>query len=155
MESENTDNLSFSLLTDDLNNTNNRLIVINRPNLKTRYCIKCCRIKCCSRRKPLYRNNEISTSKYNLLTFLPLNLMLQFSKMANFYFLILLGLEMVPQISDSDGKPVLALPLGFVVGLSMLKDIYEDIMRHRSDNEENNRKIKVGTSYKKRGQLVT
>ena len=75
--------------------------------------------------------------------------------MANFYFLLLLGLEMIPQISDSDGKPVLALPLGFVVGLSMLKDIYEDIMRHRSDNEENNRKIKVGTSYKKRGQLVT
>lgn len=33
--------------------------------------------------------NEIHTSKYNLLTFLPKNLIEQFSKLANFYFLII------------------------------------------------------------------
>lgn len=36
------------------------------------------------------------------------------------------------------------MPLAFVVGLSMAKDIYEDVMRHRQDNEENNRKTEVG-----------
>ena len=33
-------------------------------------------------------NNEISTSKYNFINFLPYNLFLQFSKMANLYFLV-------------------------------------------------------------------
>ena len=40
--------------------------------------------------KPLlqYPNNSISTSKYNLLTFLPINMLEQFSKLANIYFLV-------------------------------------------------------------------
>jgi phospholipid-transporting ATPase len=32
------------------------------------------------------------------------------------------------------------MPLTFVVGVSMIKDIFEDIKRHKSDNEENNKK---------------
>ena len=47
--------------------------------------------------------------------------------MANFYFLILLGLELYPPVTDSPGYPALAMPLCMVVGLSMVKDIYEDI----------------------------
>jgi len=35
-------------------------------------------------------------------------------------------MEMIPPISDSNGVPVLILPLSFVVGVSMIKDIYED-----------------------------
>jgi phospholipid-transporting ATPase len=91
----------------------------------------------------LYINNKVITSKYNVLTFLPLNIMLQFSKMANFYFLVLLIMELYKPISDSGGKPILALPLGFVISISMVKDIYEDILRHRQDNDENNRKAEV------------
>jgi len=53
-------------------------------------------------------------------------------------------METVPAISDSGGIPVLAVPLSFVVGLSMIKDIYEDFLRHRSDNEENKRKTTRG-----------
>ena len=78
-----------------------------------------------------------------MISFLPLNLMLQFSKMANFYFLVLTLMEVWKPISDSDGVPVLAIPLSFVVGISMVKDIYEDYIRHKSDNEENNRKCRV------------
>jgi hypothetical protein len=87
------------------------------------------------------------TSKYNLFTFLPQNLMVQFSKMGNLYFLILSILECVPSISDSDGFPVLLFPLGFVVGLSMIKDIYEDYQRYKSDKEENNRHARVATPH--------
>lgn len=65
--------------------------------------------------------------------------MVQFSKFANLYFLILTIMESVPAISDSGGVPVLAGPLAFVVGISMIKDMYEDYNRHRQDNEENNR----------------
>jgi hypothetical protein len=67
--------------------------------------------------------------------------------MGNLYFLILSILECFPSISDSDGFPVLLFPLGFVVGLSMIKDIYEDWQRHKSDNEENNRKAIVATPH--------
>lgn len=32
----------------------------------------------------------------------------------------------------------MALPLAFVVALSMIKDAYEDYKRHQSDSKENN-----------------
>lgn len=34
-----------------------------------------------------YCSNAIQTSKYNFITFLPMNLLVQFSKVANVYFL--------------------------------------------------------------------
>jgi phospholipid-translocating ATPase len=40
-----------------------------------------------------FKNNEIHTSKYNVLTFLPKNLFYQFSKMSNLYFLTMSLLE--------------------------------------------------------------
>ena len=86
-----------------------------------------------------FKNNSIVTSKYSILSFIPLNLMVQFSKMANLYFLLLSVMEQVPAISSSNGSPVMLMSLGFVVGISMIKDIYEDFQRHQSDKEENNR----------------
>ena len=53
-------------------------------------------------------------------------------------------MELIPEITDDTSvPPVLTMPLTFVVGLSMIKDAYEDIMRHRSDREENNRVVKA------------
>jgi len=37
--------------------------------------------------------NEISTAKYTALTFLPINLFEQFSRVANFYFLVIAALQ--------------------------------------------------------------
>jgi hypothetical protein len=59
--------------------------------------------------------------------------------MANAYFLILTLMELYKPISDSGGTPVLALPLGFVVLVSMVKDAFEDCRRSKSDTEENMR----------------
>lgn len=89
------------------------------------------------RRDRYFPNNKISTAKYNVWTFLPLNLFEQFTKMANFYFLMLTLLELIKPISDSGGVPTMAMPLAFVVGVSMIKDIFEDRKRHKSDDEEN------------------
>jgi hypothetical protein len=36
------------------------------------------------------------------------------------------------------------MPLSFVVLVSMIKDIFEDMKRHQSDNIENNLKVLVG-----------
>ena len=90
-----------------------------------------------------YRLNDITTSKYTALTFLPKNLIEQFSKAANVYFLIITFMQMIPIISISAGKPVMLLPLMFVIGVSMIKDIFEDFKRHKSDNQENTRKALV------------
>ncbi len=38
---------------------------------------------------PIFGKNHIKTSKYNLLTFIPLNLFYQFTKIANVYFFVL------------------------------------------------------------------
>lgn len=80
----------------------------------------------------------INTSKYTVLTFVPLNLLTQFSKAANLYFLILSFMQTIKSISISNGAPIMALPLTFVLVISMFKDAYEDYKRHESDSKENN-----------------
>jgi len=57
--------------------------------------------------------------------------------MANMYFLGIMFMQMIPKISLSTGAPVMALPLVFVVVLSMIKDAYEDYKRHKADKQEN------------------
>jgi len=91
------------------------------------------------------RNNEIHTSKYNCITFIPKNLYEQFSKLANVYFLIIGFLQIIKEISTSGGVPVTFFPLSFILFVTALKDIYEDLKRHRSDHEENSRKTLVLT----------
>jgi hypothetical protein len=71
------------------------------------------------------QNNYIKTSKYSVLTFLPLNLFEQFQRLANFYFLCLLVLQMIPAISSL--TPVTtAVPLIGVLALTAIKDAYDD-----------------------------
>ncbi|KAJ8918051.1 hypothetical protein NQ315_011507 [Exocentrus adspersus] len=96
-----------------------------------------------------YASNYIKTSKYSILTFVPLNLFEQFQRLANFYFLCLLVLQLIPAISSL--TPVTtALPLIGVLGLTAIKDAYDDIQRHISDSQVNNRKSRVVHN----GQLV-
>lgn len=52
-------------------------------------------------------------------------------------------LQVIPPISISGGKPAILLPLLFVVIVSAIKDLFEDLKRHKSDTKENNRKIIV------------
>ncbi|XP_062516349.1 phospholipid-transporting ATPase ID-like isoform X2 [Corticium candelabrum] len=85
-----------------------------------------------------YAGNRIVTSKYNILTFLPKNLFEQFQRVANVYFLFLLILQLVPQISSLNPVTT-AVPLVFVLGVTAVKDAYDDFLRHRSDDEINHR----------------
>ncbi|XP_020292997.1 phospholipid-transporting ATPase ID isoform X3 [Pseudomyrmex gracilis] len=86
-----------------------------------------------------YANNYIKTSKYSVLTFLPLNLFEQFQRLANFYFLCLLVLQMIPAISSL--TPITtAIPLIGVLTLTAVKDAYDDFQRHSNDSQVNNRK---------------
>ena len=84
-----------------------------------------------------FKNNKIKTSKYSWWNFVFLNIALQFSKMANVYFLIVSILQCIPNITITNGQPTTLFPLAFVVIVSMIKDLYEDVKRSRSDREEN------------------
>ncbi|XP_018359518.1 PREDICTED: phospholipid-transporting ATPase ID isoform X6 [Trachymyrmex cornetzi] len=89
-----------------------------------------------------YANNYIKTSKYSVLTFLPLNLFEQFQRLANFYFLCLLVLQMIPAISSL--TPITtAIPLIGVLTLTAVKDAYDDFQRHSNDSQVNNRKSRT------------
>jgi phospholipid-transporting ATPase len=90
-----------------------------------------------------FPDNKISTSKYTALTFLPKNLFYQFSKLANIYFVLVGCLQFITAISTSGGIPYIFIPLTCIICVSALKDLLEDLKRHRSDNEENNKKVKV------------
>ncbi|XP_028658350.1 phospholipid-transporting ATPase IC [Erpetoichthys calabaricus] len=93
-------------------------------------------------KKSKYAGNAIKTYKYNALTFLPLNLLEQFKRAANAYFLALLILQVIPQISTLPWYTTL-VPLILVLGITAVKDLVDDIARHKMDNEINNRKCDV------------
>jgi len=90
-----------------------------------------------------FAGNSVSTSKYS---FIPLsihfvlwkNLFEQFHKAANVYFLLISGLQLIPGISPT-GRFTTLIPLLMVLTVTMVKDIFEDIKRHRSDAELNSR----------------
>lgn len=92
--------------------------------------------------KPLkYCTNYISTTKYNILTFLPKAIFEQFRRVANLYFLLAAGLSLTP-VSPFDPSSMIA-PLLFVVGLSMAKEALEDWRRFMQDMKVNLRKANV------------
>lgn len=77
------------------------------------------------------------TSKYNVVTFLPKNLLEQFRRIANIFFLILVILQFFPRFTNV--SPALAaMPLLVVLAITALKDAYEDFKRHQSDRFINN-----------------
>uniref|UniRef100_A0A3Q3X8Y6 Phospholipid-transporting ATPase n=1 Tax=Mola mola TaxID=94237 RepID=A0A3Q3X8Y6_MOLML len=73
-----------------------------------------------------YATNAIKTSKYNFFTFLPLNLFEQFQRMANAYFLFLLVLQVIPQISSLSWFTTV-VPLVLVLSVTAAKDATDDI----------------------------
>ncbi|XP_076592980.1 phospholipid-transporting ATPase ID [Chaetodon auriga] len=89
-----------------------------------------------------YASNCIMTSKYNIITFLPVNLFEQFQEVANTYFLFLLILQLIPQISSLSWFTTI-VPLALVLCITAVKDATDDYFRHKSDNQVNNRQSQV------------
>ncbi|KAJ6922656.1 phospholipid-transporting ATPase 1-like isoform X1 [Populus alba x Populus x berolinensis] len=89
-----------------------------------------------------FTGNEIRTSKYTLITFLPKNIFIQFHRVAYLYFLAIAALNQLPPLAVF-GRTVSLFPLLFVLCVTAIKDGYEDWRRHRSDRNENNREALV------------
>ena len=83
-----------------------------------------------------YIDNKIRSSRYTLWNFLPRQLYAQFSKLANFYFLCVSILQMIPGLSTT-GTYTTIVPLLFFVTLSMAKEGYDDLRRYKLDKSEN------------------
>lgn len=87
-------------------------------------------------RKSLFNDNEIHTTKYSLVSFLPFCILYQFKRLANLYFLITAIVQCVPQISPLD--PFTAIgPLMLVLFIALVKEAYEDYKRYRNDKGVN------------------
>ncbi|XP_078176820.1 putative phospholipid-transporting ATPase 4 isoform X2 [Carex rostrata] len=97
------------------------------------------------RKMPLkYHSNYISTTKYNVITFLPKAIFEQFRRVANLYFLLAAILSLTP-VAPFSAVSMIA-PLAFVVGLSMAKEALEDWRRFIQDMKVNSRKVAVHKS---------
>jgi len=89
-----------------------------------------------------YKSNQISTAKYNLITFVPRFLFEQFRRYANIFFLSIGLLQQIPGVSPT-GRYVTIVPLFFILTLIAVKEIIEDIKRHQADRKVNHAKVKV------------
>ncbi|XP_035892780.1 probable phospholipid-transporting ATPase IA isoform X4 [Anopheles stephensi] len=107
-----------------LDDSDKRVIRLNEPQVQ-KYC-----------------NNHISTAKYSALSFLPSFLFEQFRRYSNCFFLLIALLQQIPDVSPT-GRYTTLIPLMFILAVSAIKEIVEDIKRHRADDEINHRLIEV------------
>jgi phospholipid-translocating ATPase len=107
-----------------------------------------------------YATNQVVTSKYTVLTFLPRNLLEQFRRIANMcvfllfdsvaysasfflsFFAFIVILQFFPKFATISPGLVI-IPLLVVLLITALKDGYEDVKRHQSDRRVNHSKVLV------------
>ena len=89
-----------------------------------------------------YNNNFITTTKYNILTFVPKSFLLQFTRLPNVYFLIIAIIQSIPLISPLSGASAI-IPLLFVLLVSMIRELLEDIQRFKYDKINNEEEVIV------------
>ncbi|KAK4261232.1 hypothetical protein QN277_004260 [Acacia crassicarpa] len=88
-----------------------------------------------------FPGNSISTTKFNIFTFLPKGLFEQFRRVANLYFL---GISILAATPISPISPITnVVPLSMVLLISLTKEAFEDWKRRQNDNVINNRMIDV------------
>ena len=103
-------------------------------------------------------DNQVTTNKYNVVTFIPLFLIEQFSKYANVFFLFIGCIQQIPNVSPTNRWTTL-VPLAIVLLASALKEVAEDWRRFSADAEMNARKVGVlgtnGTFVPRRWRDIT
>ncbi|KAG9252170.1 uncharacterized protein F5Z01DRAFT_676059 [Emericellopsis atlantica] len=88
------------------------------------------------RREKTYINNFIRSNRYTIFTFIPAQLIYQFSKLGNFYFLVVGIVQMIPGLSTV-GRWTTIAPLAAFIAFSMAKEGYDDWRRYQLDKTEN------------------
>ena len=85
--------------------------------------------------------NKRKSTRYTWWNFLPITLMLQFTKVVNIFYIITGILQCFKKIQTN--KPwVIFVPTGFVIGLGIFKELLGEIKRYRDDKQYNMTVIK-------------
>lgn len=94
-----------------------------------------------------YAGNGIKTTKYTIWSFIPMNLLEQFRRVANIYFLGLAVLNFIPQVNAFQPQVAL-IPISVILALTAIKDGWEDFRRYLSDRQLNSMPCLVFSRYK-------
>ncbi|KAL0480091.1 phospholipid-transporting ATPase [Acrasis kona] len=86
--------------------------------------------------------NYIRSTKYTWWNFVPLNILGQFRRISNLYFLITMIITLIPTISPINPYTTI-LPLLLILCITMVKDGIEDLQRYASDRKSNNQPVLV------------
>ncbi|TRX89907.1 hypothetical protein FHL15_009179 [Xylaria flabelliformis] len=89
-----------------------------------------------------YASNSIRSNRYTLLSFFPKQLIFQFGRLANFYFLVIGLLQQVPGWSPT-GRFTTIGPLIAFIALTMAKEGWDDYRRYLLDREDNQALVSV------------
>ncbi len=89
-----------------------------------------------------YFDNHISTTKYNIATFIPKFFFEQFSKYANLFFLFTAIIQQVPHVSPTNRYTTIGTLL-IVLLVSAIKELIEDFKRASADSDLNGAKALV------------
>lgn len=89
-----------------------------------------------------YRGNQVKTSKYTVLSFIPKNIFEQLHRFANLYFVGIVVLNFIPVVNAFQPE-VSMVPVCVILTVTAIKDAWEDFRRYKSDKVINNRESLV------------
>lgn len=84
-----------------------------------------------------YCSNTISTAKYNIFTFFPLSIMIQFASFFNIFFLFSAIMLSIPQLSPLNPLTTIT-PVVIVISFGIIREGIQDYKRHKYDKTYNN-----------------
>jgi magnesium-transporting ATPase (P-type) len=89
-----------------------------------------------------FPSNYIRTTKYTVLTFLPLVLFFEVSKISNMYFIIMAAINLTPAVSVF--SPLASIfPITLILTISLIKQLIETIAAYLRDKRENEKECQV------------
>lgn len=81
--------------------------------------------------------NKVRTTKYTIITWIPLSLLFQFKRAANIYFLFISILTLQSWSPKSPASMIGTFSL--VLIMTMLKEGFENYLKYKADKEANSR----------------
>jgi magnesium-transporting ATPase (P-type) len=95
-----------------------------------------------------FSTNRITTARYTIWSFLPLSIIIQFTKIANVAWLGVMILNSIPAVRVNSPL-VVAIVLGIIIFIGVLKEGITDYARHQQDKRTNNTPVKKVGNLKK------
>ena len=84
-----------------------------------------------------YLSNKVKSTRYTLLSLVPMNLFEQFQRSANIWFLIVSIFQLIPFGLNPVDSWTTVVPLAILISLTLLKDAYNDYYRGKEDKKLN------------------